>query len=188
MSFKSKEGIFKWLATSFGLTNSPTTFMRMMDDILWLFTNSLIYMDGILIFSKTQVDHLQHIQQVFSTLWKHKLYANLEKFSFGTQRIQYLGYIVDENGVHVDPTKIQIIWDWPASTTLTELHSFLDLVSFYRRFVVGLSSIAQPLIQVTKGGGKAIFFQSETIEGIRGSKPQPFLYTSPHLARLVTTI
>jgi hypothetical protein len=83
-----------------------------------------------------------HIQQVLSTLQQHKLYSNLEKCSFGMNKVQYLGYIVDENGVHVDPSKIQVSYDWPASTTLTELRIFLGLDKFYRRFMLGFSHIA----------------------------------------------
>jgi hypothetical protein len=72
-------------------------------------------------------------------------------------KVQYLGYIVDEHGVHVDPAKIQVIHDWPAPTTLTELQSFLGLANFYRRFMLGFSHIAWALSQVTKGGGRAKF-------------------------------
>jgi hypothetical protein len=68
--------------------------------------------------------------------------------------VQYLGYIVDEHGVHVDLAKIEVIHDWPAPTTLTELQSFLGLANFYQRFVLGFSHIAWALNQVTKGGGK----------------------------------
>ena len=77
-------------------------------------------------------------------------------------QVQYLGYIIDEYGVHVDPTKIQVIWDWPAPATLTELRSFLGLANFYHRFVLEFSHITWPLSQVTKGGAKAKFFWSET--------------------------
>ena len=87
--------------------------MRLMDDVLRPSTNSflVVYLDDILIFNKNLEEHMQHIQQVLRTLWQHKLYANLEKFSFGMKKVQYLGYIVDEHGVHVDPTKIQVICD-----------------------------------------------------------------------------
>ena len=72
-------------------------------------------------------------------------------------KVHYLGYIIDQHGVHVDPTKIQVIRDWPAPTTLTELRSFLVLANFYRRFVLGFSNIAWALSQINKGGGKAKF-------------------------------
>jgi hypothetical protein len=110
-ALKAKEGLFKWLVMPFELTNSPTTFMR--DGILWPFTNSfvVVYLDDIPIFSQTWEEHLQHILQVLQTLQKHKLCANLEKFTFGMTQVQYLRYIIDERGVHVDPTKIQVIRD-----------------------------------------------------------------------------
>jgi hypothetical protein len=92
-----------------------------------------------------------------TNLNQHKLYANLEKCSFGMNNAHYLGYIIHEHGVHVDPTKIQVIRDWPSSTTLTELRSFLGLTNFYHRFMLGFSHIAWALIQVTKGGGKETF-------------------------------
>jgi hypothetical protein len=143
----------------FGLTNAPTTFMRMMDDILRPFTNTfvVVYLDDILIYNKTWDEHLQHIHQVLHTLWQHKLYANLGKCSFDMDMVHYLGYIIDQHGVHVDPAKIQVICDWPAPTTLTELRSFLGLANFYHRFVLGFSHIAWALSQITKGGGKEKF-------------------------------
>jgi len=77
-------------------------------------------------------------------------------------QVQYLGYIIDEQGVHVDPAKIQVIWDWPSPTTLTELYSFLVLANFYGMFVLGFSHITWPLSQVTKGGAKEKFFWFES--------------------------
>jgi hypothetical protein len=133
-------------------------FKRLMDDVLRPFTNSfvVVYLDEILIFSRRE-EHMQHIQQVLRTLRQHKLYSNLEKCSFGMNMVQYLGYIVDENGVYMDQYKIQFIRDWPSPTTLIELHSFLGLANLYQRFVLGFSHIAWALSQVTKGGGRENF-------------------------------
>jgi hypothetical protein len=83
--------------------------------------------------------------------------CQLEKCSFGMNGVQYLGYIIDEHGVHFDPTNIQVICDWSVPTTLIELQSFLGLANFYRRFMLGFSHIAWALNQVTKGGGRANF-------------------------------
>jgi hypothetical protein len=77
-------------------------------------------------------------------------------------QVQYLGYIIDERGVHMDLAKIQVIRDWPTPTILTELRNFLGLANFYRRFVLGFSHITWPLSQVTKGGAKEKFFWSES--------------------------
>jgi hypothetical protein len=81
----------------------------------------------------------------------------MEKFSFGMDRDHYLGYIIYHHGVHVDPDKIQVIRDYPAPTTLTELHSFLGLANFYRKIMLGFSHIAWALKQITRGGGKEKF-------------------------------
>jgi hypothetical protein len=130
-----------------------------MDDVLRSFTNPfvVVYLDDIIIFNKTWEEHMRHIQQVLSTLQQHKLYANLEKCSFGMNRVQYLGYIVDEHGVHVDPANIQVICEWPAYTTLTEIQSFLGLENFYQWFVLGFSHIEWALKKVTKGGDRENF-------------------------------
>ena len=88
-------------------------------------------LEEIIIFSKSWEEHLQHIQKVLQTLRQHKLCANLEKCTFGISQVQYLGYIIDEHGVHIDPTKIQVIWYWVAPTTLMYIHSFLGLAIFY---------------------------------------------------------
>jgi hypothetical protein len=117
----------------------------------------VVYLNEILIYSRTWEEHLEHIQQVLHNLWQHKLYANLEKCSFGMDRVHYMGYIIDKHGIHVDPSKIQVIHDWLAPTTLTELQRFLGLANFYHRFVLGFYHISWALIQITKGGGKETF-------------------------------
>jgi hypothetical protein len=98
-------------------------------------------------------------------------------------QVQYLRYIIDERGVHVDPTKIQVIRDWPAPTTLTELRSFLGLANFYHRFVLGFSHITWPLSQVTKGGSKEKLFWFESQQKAFGELKH-HLYSAPVLKLL----
>lgn len=181
-AFKSKEGLFEWLFMSFGLTNTHATFMILVDDILQPFTNAfvVVYLDDIFIFNQSWEEHLHHIQQGLQTCRKHKMCANLEKCTFGLTYVQYLGYIIDYQGVHVDPSKIQFIQDWPAPTTLIELRIFLGLANFYHRFVLGFSHIAWPLSQVTKGGAKTKFFWSKTQQRTF-SKLKNRLYFAPVL-------
>ena len=95
-------------------------------------------------------------------------------------QVQYLGYIIDEQGVHVDLTKIQVIRDWPALNTLTDHHNFLGLSNFYHRFMLGFSHITWPLSQVTKGGAKENFFWSETKQKVF-SESKHHLYSTPVL-------
>eukprot|EP00253_Pinus_taeda_P036011 PITA_36011 len=97
-AFKAKEGLFEWLVVSFGLTNAPETFMRLINDILRPLNNSflVVYLDDILIFNESWEEHLHHIWQVLQTLQQHKLCANLEKCTSSMTQVQYLGYIIDE--------------------------------------------------------------------------------------------
>jgi len=104
--------------------------------------------------------------------------ANLEKCTFDLTQFQYLGYIIDEKGVHVDPSKIQVIRDWQAPTTLIELCNFLGLANFYHRFMLGFPHITLPLIQVLKGGAKEKFLWSETQQL---SELKNHLYSTPVL-------
>jgi hypothetical protein len=107
----------------------------------------------------------------------------LEKFTFVITQVQYPGYIIDEKGVHVDPSKIQVIRDWPAPTTLTELHNFLGLVNFYRRFMLGFSHVSWPLSQITKGGAKEKFSWSKSQQKAFGELKH-CLYSTPVLTLL----
>jgi hypothetical protein len=89
----SKKGLFECFVVPFGFTNSPSTFMHLMDDILWPFTNTfvVVYLDDILVYNKSWAEYLHHIQQVLHTLQQHELYTNLEKGSFGMDKVHYLG-------------------------------------------------------------------------------------------------
>ena len=116
----------------------------------------VVYLGDILFFSQSWEEHLHHIRQVLQTMCQHNLSSNIEKRTFGMTQVQYLGYIIDEKGVHVDPTKIQFVQDCPTPTTLSKLCNVTGLANFYHRFVLGFSHINWPLIKVTKGRAKRI--------------------------------
>jgi hypothetical protein len=151
-AFKTKFGLYEWLVMSFGLTNAPNTFMCLMNKVLRPFIGLfvVVYFDDILIYSKSMEDHLKHLSAVFDALRTARLFANMDKCIFCTQRVSFLGYVVTPQGIEVDSCKIAAIQEWPTPTTVTQIRSFLGLAGFYRRFVRDFSSIAAPLHELTK--------------------------------------
>ena len=145
-AFKTKFGLYEWLVMPFGLTNAPSTFMRLMNEVLRAFIGRfvVVYFDDILIYSKSLEEHLSHLRAVFDALRAACLYGNLEKCTFCTDRVAFLGYVVTAQGIEVEPAKIDAISSWPRPQTVTQVRSFLGLAGFYRRFVKDFGSIAAP--------------------------------------------
>lgn len=153
-AFKTKFGLYEWLVMPFGLTNAPSTFMRLMNEVLRAFIGRfvVVYFDDILIYSRTLEDHLSHLRAVFDALRDARLFGNIEKCTFCTDRVSFLGYVVTPQGIEVDQAKVDAIHSWPVPTTVTQVRSFLGLAGFYRRFVKDFSTIAAPLHELTKKG------------------------------------
>nr|KAJ0226813.1 hypothetical protein LSAT_V11C100043320 [Lactuca sativa] len=112
----------------------------------------VVYLDDILVYSKSLEDHLVHLKQVFETLRAQKLYGKQEKCSFLVEEVAFLGFVVSRNGVSVDPSKTEAIKSWPIPTNISEVRSFHGLASFYRRFVRDFSTIASPITGCLKKG------------------------------------
>jgi hypothetical protein len=151
-AFKTKFGLYEWLVMPFGLINAPSTFMRLMNEVLSPFISKfvLVYFDDILIYSKSLDEHIEHLCVVFCALREARLLANLEKCTVCTDRVVFLGDDVTPQGVEVDEVKIEAIKSWPIPTMLTQLRSFLRLVGFYRCFMRDLRTISAPLNDLTK--------------------------------------
>ena len=146
-AFRTPRGHWEWVVMPMGLTNAPATFMAMMDDIFrpLLDKCALTYLDDTLVHSKDEDSHLQDLRKVFLLMRKHKLYAKKSKCEFNQSSVGFLGSVVSENGLEVDPHKIDAIKNWPVPKNIHELRSFLGLTNFYRRFVDKFSQIASPL-------------------------------------------
>ena len=151
-AFKTKYGLYEWLVMPFGLTNAPSTFMRLMNHVLRAFIGKfvVVYFDDILIYSKNLDDHLIHLKYVLDVLRKERLFANLKKCTFCTDKLVFLGFVVSARGIQVDEEKVRAIQDWPSPTSVSKVRSFHGLASFYRRFVKDFSSIAAPITEVIK--------------------------------------
>eukprot|EP00775_Hariotina_reticulata_P002258 gene2258-2570_t len=144
-------GSYSWRVVPFGLTNAPAFFMRTMNQIFSDLIGKcvFVYLDDILVFSATPEEHMQHLEAVLNRLQQHKLYCRLHKCHFGLPNVEYLGHIVGENGIRVDPRKVKIVQDWPAPKTQSELRGFLGLTNYFRRFIHAYSSITRPLHALT---------------------------------------
>jgi hypothetical protein len=138
----------------FGLTNAPSTFMHLMNEVLFEFIGKfvVVYFDDILIYTTSHDEHLDHLHAVFDALRAACLYTNLEQCIFCTDRVAFLGYVVTPQGIEVDDAKIDAIRGWPIPESITQVRSFLGLAGFYRRFVRDFSTIAAPLHELTKQG------------------------------------
>ncbi len=151
-AFRTNQGLFEPTVMFFGLTNSPATFQWMMNDIFKDLIASgavTIYLDDILIMSKTKAEHRRITREVLKVLRKNKLSLKAEKCEFETLEMEYLGVIISEGSIRMDPVKIAGIAAWPVPTKKVQLQSFLGFTNFYRCFIKGYSKVVKPMTQLT---------------------------------------
>ncbi|XP_021999385.1 uncharacterized protein LOC110896229 [Helianthus annuus] len=151
-AFKTRDGLYKWLVMPFGLSNAPSTFMRLMNHIFKHLIGKfvVVYFDDILVFSRSSDQHLTHLRAVFTILREQKLYANSKKCQFFAEEVKFLGYLVSKDGIRMDPIKTESITSWPIPTPFHEVRSFHGLASFYRRFIKDFSTIVAPITECLK--------------------------------------
>ncbi|GJT47433.1 putative reverse transcriptase domain-containing protein [Tanacetum coccineum] len=151
------------LLMPFGLTNAPAIFMDLMNRVCKPFLDKfvIVFIDDILIYSKTKEDHEVHLGLVLELLRKEKLYAKFSKCEFWLQEVHFLGHVVNQNGIHVDPSKIEAVKNWKTPTTPSEIRSFLGLAGYYRRFISNFSKIVKPLTTLTQKNQKYVWGEEQ---------------------------
>ena len=158
-AFSTRYGLYEYLVMSFGLTNAPAHFMYLMNSVFMpeLDKFVVVFIDDILIFSKNEEEHAEHLRIVLQRLREHKLYAKFSKCEFWLKKVQFLGHVISEDGISVDPSKIRDVLDWKTPETVPEIRSFLGLAGYYRRFVPDFSKIARPMTELLKKGVKFVW-------------------------------
>lgn len=148
----TRYGSYEFLVMPFGLTNAPATFCTLMNKLFHPYLDKfvVVYLDDIVIYSKTMEEHVAHLKQVFQVLRENELYVKLEKCSFAQEEVEFLGHKIKDGKLLMDGAKIKAIQEWETPTKVTELRSFLGLVNYYRRFIKGYSAKAAPLTDLLK--------------------------------------
>nr|GEZ57252.1 RNA-directed DNA polymerase [Tanacetum cinerariifolium] len=150
-AFKTRDGLYEWMVMPFGLSNAPSTFMRLMNHVFKPFIGRrvIVYFDDILVFSNNEAEHLRHLQEIFLVLRTQKLFAN-RKMSLSNSGSYFLGYLISGTGIRMNTTKISAITTWSLPTSLHDVRSFHGLASFYCRFIQRFSTIAAPITECLK--------------------------------------
>nr|XP_027186625.1 uncharacterized protein LOC113784598 [Cicer arietinum] len=153
-AFRTRYGHYEYLVMPFGVTNAPAVFMDYMNRIFHPYLDSfvVVFIDDILVYSKTKEEHGEHLRIVLKTLKEKQLFAKLSKCEFWLEEVSFLGHIISKGGIAVDPTKVESVLEWKAPKSVTEIRSFLGLAGYYRRFIEGFSRLALPLTKLTRKG------------------------------------
>nr|GEY74155.1 putative reverse transcriptase domain-containing protein [Tanacetum cinerariifolium] len=151
-AFRTRYGHYEFQVMPFGLTNAPVVFMDLMNRVCKPYLDKfvIVFIDDILIYSKSKQDNEEHLKLILELLKREQLYAKFSKCEFWISKVQFLGHVIDSQGIHMDPAKIDSIKDWASPKTATEIRQFLGLAGYYRRFIEGFSKIARPMTKLTQ--------------------------------------
>jgi hypothetical protein len=144
-AFSTRYELYEYLVMSFGLTNAPAYFMYLMNSVFMpeLDKFMVVFIDDILVYSKNEEEHVDHLHVVLQHLWEHRLYAKLSKCDFWLKEIKFLGHTISQAGIAIDPDKVQEVMNWKPPTTIRHIRNFLGFAGYYRRFIPDFSRIVK---------------------------------------------
>ena len=140
----------------FGLTNAPAAFMDLMNRVFKDFLDKfvVVFIDDILVYSKTEEEHEEHLRLTLQTLKEKQLYAKFKKCEFWLDKVVFLGHVISKDGISVDTAKVEAVSNWSQPKNASEVRRFLGLAGYYRKFIEGFSKIALPLTKLTRKNQK----------------------------------
>nr|GEY44841.1 putative reverse transcriptase domain-containing protein [Tanacetum cinerariifolium] len=151
-AFRTHYGHYEFQVMPFGLTNAPAVFMDLMNRVCKLYLDRfvIVFIDDILIYSKNKKEHEGHLKLILNLLKEKELYTKFSKGEFWLSKVKFLGHVIDSEGIHVDPVKIEAIKDWASPKTPIEIRQFLGFPGYYRQFIEGFLKIAKPMTKLTQ--------------------------------------
>jgi Reverse transcriptase (RNA-dependent DNA polymerase) len=173
-ALSTRRGLYLWTTVPFGIRNGPAAFQRLLDSVLagLTFECCLLYLDDIIVYSKSFEQHMDALDKVFTTLHDAGLKLNASKCSFDVNRVTYLGHIISEHGIEVDPDKVQAVRDFPAPRNTTEVRAFHGLCNYFRRFIPNFGKTAKALTDLCK---KTLSFVGQTFNSLPLTISKTFL-------------
>jgi hypothetical protein len=155
-AFSTWYGHYEWNVLPFGLSNAPGAFQRRMNKVLQLYLDKfcIVYLNDILIFSKTEEEHERHVRMILQALNRAGMILNLEKCKFFRNRVRFLSHIIDQDSSRPDPRNIEKVIKWATPRTITDVRGFVNLASHYRKYIEKFSDLALPLTDLMKGSPK----------------------------------
>jgi hypothetical protein len=161
-TFSTRYGLYEFLVMSFCLTNAPAYFMYLMNSVFMMELDKfvVVFIDDILIYSENEKEHAKHLRIVLQRLRDHKLYAKFSKCEFWLKSVKFLGHTISQDGISVDPSKVQEVMDWKPPKSVHQIRSFLGLAGYYRRFIPDFSRITKPMTELLKKGVKFVWSEA----------------------------
>jgi hypothetical protein len=154
IAFITRYGLYEYTVMSFGLTNAPAYIMYLMNKVFMKYLDKIVvvFIDDNLLFSKNEEEHDKHIRLILQKLRENQLYGKLNKCEFRLKEVLFLGHIISEGGISVDPNKVKDVLSWNTPQKISDIRSFIGLAGYYRIFIEGFNKISKPMTELLPKG------------------------------------